>query len=356
MLKRALQAFRSDELSSEEGIGWLWLACRTAMDLWDDESWFVLSARQVQLARDAGALAALPLALNLRAGIHLFAGQFAAAETLSEEAHAVSDAIANPDVPHARAVPRRLARPADGDATADRGRRPGRHRRGEGRTIGVVRYATAVLYNGLGRYDDALAAAGQATEYPQDLAFYMWGLVELIEAAARSGKAELAADGLRRLSEKTRASRTDWALGVEAQSRALVSEDDVVEPLFREAIERLGRTRVRVALARTHLLYGEWLRRERRRLDAREQLRPPTRYSLSSAWRRSPSAPGSSSRRPASTRANGASRRAMTSPPRKHRSPASRRRVPRIKRSPRSCSSARAPSTITSAKRSASSE
>ncbi len=273
MLKRALRAFRSDELSSEEGIRWLWLACRTAMDLWDDESWFALSARQVQLARDAGALAALPLALNLRAGSHIFAGEFAAADTLSEEARAVSDAIANPDVPHARvflaawrgqeAETSRLTAAGDRDATA----------RGEGRTIGVDRYATAVLYNGLGRYDDALAAARKATEYPQDLAFFMWGLVELIEAAARSGKPELAADGLRRLSEKTRTIRTDWALGVEAQSRALVSEDDVVENLFREAIERLERTRVRVALARTHLLYGEWLRRERRRLDARQQLR-----------------------------------------------------------------------------------
>jgi DNA-binding CsgD family transcriptional regulator len=136
-----------------------------------------------------------------------------------------------------------------------------------------VRYATAVLYNGLGRYDDALAAAMKATEYPEDLAFFMWGLVELIEAAARSGNPELAVDGLRRLSEKTRISRTDWALGVETQSRALVSEHSLVENLFREAIERLERTRVRVALARTHLLYGEWLRRERRRLDAREQLR-----------------------------------------------------------------------------------
>jgi DNA-binding CsgD family transcriptional regulator len=130
-----------------------------------------------------------------------------------------------------------------------------------------------VLYNGLARYEDALTAARRATEYPQDLAFFTWGLAELIEAAARCGKADLAADGLRRLSELTRTSGTDWALGVEAQSRALVNEDDVVEDLFREAIVRLGRTRVRVELARTHLLYGEWLRRERRRLDAREQLR-----------------------------------------------------------------------------------
>ncbi len=273
MLKRALRAFRGDELSREDGIRWLWLACRTAMDLWDDESWFVLSARQIQLARDAGALTVLPLALNLRAGIQLFAGQFAAAETLSEEARAVSDAIANPQVPHARlflAAWRgqreetvRLTAAGDRDATA----------RGEGRTIGVGNYATAVLYNGLARYDDALEAARQATDYPQDLTFFAWGLVELIEAAARSEKAALAADALRPLSELTRASGTDWALGVEAQSRALASEDDVVEDLFCEAIERLGRTRVRVALGRAHLLYGEWLRRERRRTDAREQLR-----------------------------------------------------------------------------------
>jgi DNA-binding CsgD family transcriptional regulator len=273
MLKRALRAFRGDDLSSEEGIRWLWLACRTAMDLWDDESWFVLSALQIQLARDAGALTVLPLALNLRAGIGIFAGQFAAGETLTEEADAISKAIANPNVPHGRlflaawrgqqAETARLTAAGDRDATA----------RGEGRTIGVGKYAAAVLYNGLARYEDALIAARRATEYPQDLAFFTWGLAELIEAAARCGKADLAADGLRRLSEMTRASGTDWALGVEAQSRALVSEDDVVEDLYREAIVRLSRTRVRVALARAHLLYGEWLRRERRRLDAREQLR-----------------------------------------------------------------------------------
>ncbi|HEX4717890.1 MAG TPA: LuxR C-terminal-related transcriptional regulator, partial [Thermoleophilaceae bacterium] len=272
MLKRALRAFRSHELSTEDGIRWLWLACRTAMDLWDDESWFVLSARQVQLARDAGALTVLPLALNLQAGIHLFAGQFAAAETMSEEARALSDAITNAYVPYARLIlagwrgqqeeTLRLTAAGDRDATA----------RGEGRTIGVGRYATAVLYNGLARYDDALAAARQATEY-RDLAFFTWGLVELIEAAARSEKPDLAADGLRRLSDMTSISGTDWTLGVEARSRALLSADEAAERLYREALERLARTRVRVELARTHLLSGEWLRRKRRRLDAREQLR-----------------------------------------------------------------------------------
>jgi DNA-binding CsgD family transcriptional regulator len=273
MLKRALRAFRGDELAGEEGIRWLWLACRTAMDLWDDESWFVLSARQVKLARDAGALTVLPLALNRQAGIHVLAGQFAAAEAMGEEARAVSDAIANPDVPYARLTlagwrgqheeTSRLTAAGDRDATT----------RGEGRTIGVGRYATAVLYNGLARYDDALAAAEQATEHPGDLAFFTWGLIELIEAAARSGKPELAADALGQLSQTTVASGTDWAIGIEARSRALVSDGKAAETLHREAIERLERTRVRAELARAHLLYGEWLRRERRRLDAREQLR-----------------------------------------------------------------------------------
>jgi DNA-binding CsgD family transcriptional regulator/tetratricopeptide (TPR) repeat protein len=273
MLKRALRAFRSDELSSEEGIRWLSVACRAAQDLWDDESYFVLSGRNVQLTRRAGALTALPLALNLQAGMHLFAGQFAAAEELIEEAHSVSAAIGNPDMPHARLFlagfrgqeeeTSRLAAAGERDATA----------RGEGRTIGVCKYATAVLYSGLARYDEAMAAARQAAEYPEDLAFFTWGLVELIEAAARGGNADLAADGLRRLSEKTRTTGTDWALGVESRSRALLSDGETAETFYRQAIEALERTRVRVELARAHLLYGEWLRRERRRIDARGQLR-----------------------------------------------------------------------------------
>ena len=136
-----------------------------------------------------------------------------------------------------------------------------------------VAYVRAVLYNGLGRYDDALAAARQATEYAEDVAFSTWGLVELIEAAARSGKVELAADALGRLCKTTSSSGTDLAQGVKARSQALLSEGEAAETLYRQAIELLTRTRVRMELARAHLLYGEWLRRERRRLDAREQLR-----------------------------------------------------------------------------------
>jgi DNA-binding CsgD family transcriptional regulator len=192
---------------------------------------------------------------------------------LCEEAHAVSEAIANPDAPYARLVLTawrgqreetiRLIAAGDRDATA----------RGEGRMIGIGNYATAVLYNGLGRYEEALAAAQQAGEDTYASWWRDWGLVELIEAAARSGKPEIAVDGLGRLSQATAASGTDWALGVGARSRALLSDRETAAGLYQEAIERLGHTRVRVELARAHLLYGEWLRRERRRLDAREQLR-----------------------------------------------------------------------------------
>ena len=144
--------------------------------------------------------------------------------------------------------------------------------RGEGLGLSDIEWASAMLYNGLGRYEDARAAAQQVLAYPHDPLF-SFIVPEFIEAAARSGRTEGADDALERLAESTRASGTDWALGIEARSRALLSDGEAAEYLYREAIERLGRTRIRFELARAHLLYGEWLRRERRRMDAREQLR-----------------------------------------------------------------------------------
>ena len=273
VLKRALTAFRGESVSTEEELRWLWHACRVAMKLWDDESWFVLSTRAVQLARDVGTLTVLPHALNLHAGIHIFAGEFATAEALRDEEHEVSAAIGLPDVAYTRLIlagwrgqqaeTAQMIAASERDAIA----------RGEGRTIGAGDYAAAVLYNGLGRYADALAAARRFTEQPEELAFSTWGSFELIEAATRTGRSDLAAEELVQLSEGTSAAGTDWALGVEAHARALLSEDEVAEDLYREAIERLTATRVRAWLARAHLAYGEWLRRQRRRLDAREQLR-----------------------------------------------------------------------------------
>jgi DNA-binding CsgD family transcriptional regulator len=151
--------------------------------------------------------------------------------------------------------------------------------RGEGRGV-ATQYAVALLYNGLGQYDKALAAAELACEY-DDIGVVGWSLAELVEAAVRSGQSERAADALHRLSETTRTSGTDWALGTEARSRALLSEGQTAENSYREAIERLDRTRMRPAAARARLLYGEWLRRENRRRDARAELR--TAYGLFTA-------------------------------------------------------------------------
>ncbi len=232
-----------------------------------------MSDRYVQLARDAGALTVLPLALNHCAGCRVYAGDFPSAKALGDEAREVSVAIGNPDVSisslflagwRGREVEAlRLIEASDRDAAS----------RGEGRRIGAGRYASAVLYNGLGRYERALAGAEEALEYPRELATSRWALSEQIEAATRSGKPEPAARALVQLSETTRASGTDWALGIEARSRALMSEGEVAERLYHEAIDRLARTRAPVELARAYLLYGEWLRRERRRTDGREQLR-----------------------------------------------------------------------------------
>jgi DNA-binding CsgD family transcriptional regulator len=272
-LRRAVDAFRGEDMSGGGGRRWLWLASRVAAFLWDDEAWDVLSARFVQLARDAGALSVLPLALTTRTGIHLFAGRLAMAASLVDEVAAVNEATGSNLAAYAaltlaafqgheaEAVP--LIETATNEVV----------RRGEGQGLTFIHWATAVLYNGLGRYEEALAAAQNTAEEPLEVRLATWGLVELVEAAARSGEPELAVDALGRVSQTTAASGTDWALGIEARSRALLTEGEAAEPLYREAIDQLERTRVRVELARAHLLYGEWLRRERRRLDAREQLR-----------------------------------------------------------------------------------
>src|SRR3954454_22460534 len=273
ILRRAIDGFRDEEISRGDGRRWLWLASRVAAFLWDDESWDMLSARFVQLARDAGALSVLPLALTIRTGMHLFAGRFAMASSLVDELAAVNEATGAGLVAYA---PVTLA--------AAKGREPEAARlidaatrevvrRGGGQGLTSIQLSTALLYNGLGRYEEALAAAQKAVEDSLAVRLSTWGLVELIEAAVRSGKAELAVYELGRLSEMTAASGTDWALGVEARSRALLSDGEAAGRLYRPAIERLEGTRVRVELARAPLLYGEWLRRERRRVDARGQLR-----------------------------------------------------------------------------------
>jgi DNA-binding CsgD family transcriptional regulator len=274
LVKRALGAFRSDDIAGEDALRWLAVASRIAGDgPWDFEAWEALMNRHIQLVREAGALSLLPLALTARIYVHVFAGELAAAASLSGECQAVTEAtrIELPDY-GALAVDAWRGREAETleliEATIEQV-----VPHGQGLGVTATKWAAAVLYNGFGRYEDALAAAADAGRPPLAMGWAHWTLVELIEAAVRTGRREAAADALDALTQTTRPSGTDWALGIEARSRALLCDGEEAEHLYREAIEQLGRTRVRAELARAHLLHGEWLRRERRRLEARDQLR-----------------------------------------------------------------------------------
>ena len=271
-LKAALLAFSEQDGLGSDDPSWLWLACRVAPDVWDDERWHALTARQVRLARDAGALTVLPMALTFRAGAHVLAGEFDRAMALIEEANAITAATGNAPFMYGTLV-----------VTAWRGRGPqaldviavGLEQatsRGEGRAITLAEYARAVLSNGLGDYPEALRAAQRACEQ-DDLDLCGWALSELVEAAARNGQPAIAEAALRQLDERTSASGTDWGLGTVARARALLRDGSEAEALYREATERLARTRIAVDLARAHLLFGEWLRRQNRRLEARQPLR-----------------------------------------------------------------------------------
>ena len=275
MLKRAVSAFRAGEISPEEGLRWLWQACLSAGLIWDFDSWQVLADRQIKVARDAGAVTALPLAVNMRAIQHLFVGEFAAATSLVAELESVSQAIGISVARHA-ALGLAVFRGREAEATElVAASTQDAERRGEGAWLNFIRWTTAMLCNSLGQYEKALAAAQQASQDsiagPHMAA--RWAAVELIEAAVRSGMPEHAAGPLQRLAQTTRASGTDWARGIEARSRALVSEGKNAEACYLEAIDYLGRTPLRVDLGRAHLLYGEWLRRQRRIRDGRDQLR-----------------------------------------------------------------------------------
>ena len=272
ILRRALTLFGAD-MSAAEELRWLWLAGITALHVWDDEDWDALTDRHVQLAREAGALSELPLALTSRILSELFAGELTVAATLTDEVRAATEATGSNLAPYgALFLAAVRGREADASALIETNRKD-IERRGVGVGVTTTAWARAVLYNGLGRYEWALDAAQQATDYPLDIGTSYLALGELVEAAMRTGTHEIAADAHRRLVEVTHPSGTDWALGVEARARALLSGAEPADDLYREAIERLSRTRVRLEVARTHLLYGEWLRRENRRVDAREQLR-----------------------------------------------------------------------------------
>ena len=272
-LRHVVSAFTDPGIAAAEGLRWGWFAQAAASALWDDDAWHAMLARQVRLAHDAGALDQLPIMLGLLGTATVWSGDFAAAASLIADADAVCEATGSRAAPsaammlaslrgnQAEAAPlieATIARAASG---------------GQGMAVAYAHWAAAILANGLGRYEEARAAARHASEDTFTLHISMWALPELVEAAARSGNTEVAAGALERLAETTQAGGTDFGLGLEARCRALLSGGATAGELYREAIDRLGRTRLRPELARAHLLYGEWLRRQGRRVDARGQLR-----------------------------------------------------------------------------------
>jgi ATP/maltotriose-dependent transcriptional regulator MalT len=270
-LRRAASAVAS--IPAEDVLPWAWIASAASSAIWDLDGHFAIAARMVQLVRDAGALAQLPIPLADLGASTAWAGDFAGAAALIAEAHDVGAITGSPMAPFA-ALKLLVLQGREAEATALIAKTvESAGAVGQGTAATSAHFAAAVLYNGLGCYAEAAAAARQATSYPYELYESTWALFELVEAATRSGEPKLARDALDGLAETTQSSGTDFALGIEARCRALLSEGETADRLYREAIERLGRTQLRPELARAHLLYGEWLRRVSRRADAREQLR-----------------------------------------------------------------------------------
>ena len=271
-VQRALSVFRDGDLPIGEQLRWLFVATRCAIDIWDDESWRDLAIRQVELARAVGALSLLPFAITQRFGMHLHAGEFATVAQLVDEFSVLKEATATglPDfgtmmLAAWQGRSREAFRLIDEFITD-------MSERGQGYGVSLPYYTASVLHNGLGRYSDAMASAELASDQRDDLAFANLALAELIEAAVRGGQPERAAAAMGRLTELTLPSGTAWGLGVAARSRALLSQGDEAQRLYREAIGHLSSAPARTELARAHLLYGEWLRRQRRRREAREHL------------------------------------------------------------------------------------
>ena len=273
-MQLALAPFLHGHVSENEELRWLWHAATLAVALWDDNAWARLAERHVRLARSTGALAVLPLALSTRIVSRLFHGELAEAALLSAEFGAITTAtglritnygaMAVAGWQGREADVRRFQRSALGDASA----------RGEGVGFTVADWVSSVLFNGLGRYNEAQTAAARASaDPPAPGAAAQWAPAELVEAATRNGDPGVARRAFEQLVRTTRPSSTDWGSGIEARARALLSEDTGAERHYRLAIDALSNTAAHPDLARAHLLYGEWLRRQRRRLEARTQLR-----------------------------------------------------------------------------------
>ena len=261
-LQRAIAAFRVVPLSGEFELPWLFLAGYLSIWVWDEETLDALSGRALARVRDEGVLALLPSIAAGRNAWDLLTGDLSAASAHVLEQDTIHEAIGGERSPQSRiALAAFRGREAE-VAQLDEATTRDAVARGQGMWMAVMNWSAAVLYNGLGRYDKALEAAQLGAAYPPDVHVSSWSLSELVEAAARCGRPEAATDALTRLAEMAAACGTDWVIGVEARARALVADPDDADELYRTAIERLGRTRLAFELARAHLLYGEWLRRE----------------------------------------------------------------------------------------------
>jgi DNA-binding CsgD family transcriptional regulator/tetratricopeptide (TPR) repeat protein len=272
-LRHVVSAFTDPGVCAAEGLRWGWFAQAAASALWDDDAWHAMLARQVRLAHDTGVLDQLPIVLGALGTAAVWSGDFAAAASLIAEADAVCEATGSRAAPFAAMMLASLRGDRGEAAPLIEATIARAAAGGQGMAVAYAHWVAAILANGLGRYEEARAAARHASEDTFTLHVSMWALPELVEAAARSGITEVAAGALERLAETTQAGGTDFGLGLEARCRALLSGGAAADELYREAIDRLGRTRLRPELARAHLLYGEWLRRQGRRVDARGQLR-----------------------------------------------------------------------------------
>jgi DNA-binding NarL/FixJ family response regulator len=271
LCQEVVRRLSADKPSTRERVRWLWQGCVVALEIWDDERARALSRWSVEIARETGTLSELALALSARVPVLVLCGDLAGAAALVSETASVEAATGICSAPYGAlflsawrgrsAETTELIQTAERDAQA----------RGEGYGLAIAAYARAVLCNALGHYEEALAAAASASGH-QELNAENWGLSEAVEPAIRCGRTELATEALERLTAKAQAARTDWALGIEARAHALLLDGADADHRFRTAIEHLARTGVQAELARTHLLYGEQLRREGRRLDARAQL------------------------------------------------------------------------------------
>jgi DNA-binding CsgD family transcriptional regulator len=273
VLERAASGFAGKDVTVEEVLRWGWLATAAAVMVWDYDTCLAVAGRGALLARESGALAVLAVSVNVLAQAVALGGESESAASLIAEADSVVEATGARVAPYGALVLAGLqGREAEAaiviDATIHEATAGG-----QGTAVQYAHWARAVLLNGLGRYQEALAVAQDASDDTPELFVSAWALSELVEAATRSEDMAGARAALDRLVAATSAAETDWGLGIAARSRALLSEGEAAQRLYREAIERLGRTRLRPELARAHLLYGEWLRREGRRVDAREQLR-----------------------------------------------------------------------------------